>query len=212
MGGKNKMAYDPMIKDTSYGKIYTEGTELVGMEEDYLKSLEEQTKGLAELPSKLKQAFQLGKSGIQSQAAQALAGARAARGGRGLAAARQSASSAGGQVAKLEADSAIAQQQAQQEFLKAKTAETAEKKKVAEAESLRAAQIEEAKGLVQKIIDEESGVFVTTEQDIENMKARFRTEIATKYAGNPAAINAALALFNSSVGSGKTTEYFGGTY
>jgi len=204
--------YDPQITDPEYMNIYKEGADVVNTEQDYLKSLAEQTKELGALPSKLKQAFQTGKSNLQSQAAQALAGARVARGGRGLAASRQAGATSGRALAELESQSALQQSQATQDYLKAKTAETAEKKKVGEAESLRSAQIAEAKGLVDSIIDAESGVFVTTEADVNNMKTRFRTEIATKYANNPAALAAALSYFNIKLANKGSTEYIGTTY
>ena len=103
------------------------------------------------------------------------------------------------------------QSAAQQDYLKAKTAQTAEEKKVYEAQAARAAQVQSVVALVDQIIDDESGVFVTNQDDINRMKARFKTEIVEKYGNNPAAIKAALDRFNSKLGSGATTEWFGST-
>lgn len=207
MATKGGKAIDP----ASIESTIKAGQEASDLESQYLESLKKQTAELGSLPSKLQEAYQIGKGNLQSQAAQALAGSRVARGGRGLASSRATAIQSGRALGEMEQASKLAQSEAQQEFLKASTAQLGEEKKLKELQAKGAMQAEEAIALVNTIIDEESGVFVTTADDINRMKDRFRAEVLSKYANNPLALQRAVAQFNAKLGAGKTTELFGST-
>jgi hypothetical protein len=214
-GAFNGSEYNPngtAVNASSYTGEEEAGKQSINLEDQYLQSLQEQYGNLSALPEKLKQAYQVGKSNLQSQAAQALAGSRASRGGgAGIAAARGTAVASGRQLGEMEQNSQLAQANALQQAAQAKTAMIGEQEKVAQGKAQRQAQISEAVGIVDSIIDKESGVFVTSGNDIANMKRRFQTEVASRYANNPEALQAAIQEFNSKLGGGKTTELFGST-
>lgn len=199
------------IDTASLEPAIAKGQEAQDLESQYLESLKKQTANLGGLAGQLQQAYETGKSNLQSQASQALAGSRLARGGRGLASSRATAISSGRALGEMESQSKLAQSEAQQEFLKASTAQLGEEKKIKELQAQRAVQAQEAVALVNTIIDEESGVFVTTQDDINRMKDRFKAEVLSKYANNPEALKQAIAQFNAKLGAGKTTELFGTT-
>lgn len=208
MAANQKTYVDP----AKYSKQIKIGEESAPLGEEYVKSLEEQQKGLESIAPKLQAAFEVGKQKLSSQAAQALAQSKAVRGGRGLAVGTESAIKSGQAIGEMEKKSQLDQASALQEAAKGKTALLAEKKKMAESQAAMAAQTAEAEAAVDQIIDDESGVFVTTEADIERMKTRFNSEVMTKYANNPVALKAAIAKFNNAISGGKTTELIGGTY
>ena len=183
------------------GKIKDIGNENKLTTEEYLKSIQGQADVLGQEPSRIQQAFEVGKSSLQSQAAQSLAGSKAVSGGRGLAAARGTAISAGTAQANLGAQAELSKSSALQEAAKAKTALAAEKKKIGTEQATKIAQVQTAVGLANQIIKDESGVFFTSSSDIEAMKNRFKTEIMEKYSDNPEALQAAVQAFNAKLGN-----------
>jgi hypothetical protein len=206
------MAKKIYVNPQDYQDSFTAGEESIKLGDDYLKSLEAQQAGLQGVAPKLQAAFEVGKQKLASQAAQALAQSKAVRGGKGLAVGTESAIRSGQAIGEMEKKSTLEQASALQEAARGQTALLAEKKKLAETKSALSAQVSIAEAEAQQIIDDESGVFVTTEEDIARMQARFKSEIAAKYANNPAALKAAMIRFQNTLGSGNTTEIIGGTY
>lgn len=196
----------------SYVAAGAAGLDIRNIQTDYMKSLEDQVAQKSALPGNIQTAFEAGRSGLQAQAAQSLAASKAARGGRGIAAGRGSAIASGREIATLGADAELEKGTALQEVAEAKTALYGEKKKAAEAQILYSAQVSTAVAETMQIIDDESGVFVTTKADIEKMKTRFNSEIAKKYGGNPEAMAAAIQAFNNAMNNEATTELISNTY
>ena len=206
--GKNQID----VNDPVYKAQIAAGESGTQIQKDYMASLEEQVAQTSALPLNIQTAFKSNRSGLQSKAAQSLAASKQARGGRGIAAARGGAIQSGMALGSLSAQSELDKGSALQEAAKAKTAFTAERKKEAEAASLGAAQIKQAIADVRQIVDDESGVFVTTQADIDKMIARFNSEIGVKYANNPAALQQAITEFNNMMSNEETTELITSTY
>lgn len=187
--------------DPSYQPLSQMGQESASYDQPYIQSLEKQTTELQNVPQKLQQAFEVGKSNLQQQAAQSLARTGVVRGGRGLAAGRSTAIESGRAIAGEEQKSQLAQQDALQKAAQAQTSLLGEKKKLAQAKVVKAAQVQSAIADAQRILTDVKGSnFYVTGNDLNKAKQRLQQEVLIKYADNPEAMAAAVNAFNSSAG------------
>jgi len=166
---------------------------------EYLESIKKQAKTYQEAPGRIEQALQTGLAAQRGEASRALAGSRAAFGGtsgRTLAGSRGTAIELGGQQELKTRDAAIQKLAAQAEADKANTQVIEEERKLSETDKLRDLEAQEAIGRVRAIVDEESGVFWTSETDKKRMREKLETDVLSVYKDNPAAYQAAINEFN----------------